>query len=362
MKYSFYSIRFFTILPFSSRFFLLGMLLFLMPSFFLLSGCSGQAGQINKQAVQYLEQGKILEAVTLLEKAQQMAPERHEISLNLAEGYYRLGQLNSALEATRVAYSLAPNNPDVLVKRAKIRLGLGQADSVLKELDKSGAAESKNPQLRFYYGLALETNGQPEAAIEHLKFFLDKHSNSAKANAALGKALLETGQFSEGKRRLERARQIRPDLVESHLYLARYYMNHAGDYIKARDILYEARRANAQHPQLLLMLGNCHLATGMLPEANRVFEEALMKNPDSWEAYLGLADVARRRNNMGVALDFARQARDKAPRQPEVHNFLGGLYEARNQTTLAIQSYRQSLELEPEQPEIKTIVEKYNQS
>ncbi len=318
-----------------------------------LLGCRSRVSDLNEEALAHLRRGDLSTAVLLLEQASQLAPTRHEVFLNLAEAYRRQGRLEAALEAIEAAGRLAPRRPGVVAARAKLYLLAGQPGPALAQLEGVDAKVRAEPEVRFYHGLLLVENGRAGEAVPLLEEFVRRYPRVAAGHAALGWAHLRLGNHTEGKQQIELALRRDPALLDARLYLAQHYLVQVQDYRRAKEELYVARGHDPGDPRVHLLLGQTNLALQLLNEADRAFEQAIRLNSDAWMAYLGMAETALRRGNAEQALSFAKHAKDKAPEQPKVYNFLARLYTQRQQTSLAIQAYEESLKRDANQPAIR---------
>jgi tetratricopeptide (TPR) repeat protein len=197
-------------------------------------------------------------AVSEAEEALALAPEQPENHVQLAQIFLSRNTPAAALDILTEAGNLFPN---VFI----IRLGKGLA---LKELQLYQRAEeelqwclARQPaavlpfdalatiyvqQSRFedaqklatefikqnaadyrgYYFLAAANDGQlapAEQTIQLLSQSLARNPSFAAAHALMGKVLLKTSKTREAVEHLTKATQLRPDLVQAHLNLARAY-------------------------------------------------------------------------------------------------------------------------------------------
>jgi predicted O-linked N-acetylglucosamine transferase (SPINDLY family) len=97
-----------------------------------------------------------------------------------------------------------------------------------------------------------------------------------------------------------------------------------------------------------LRRGHRWLAQGDLLAAHFAFEEVLTADPANVEALLALADCARRRNEPGSALAYARRAVAIAPGDAAALHVLGRLYKANGDAAAAEDAYRRGLEAAPD--------------
>ncbi len=77
---------------------------------------------------------QIKQALALLQDAERLAPTRVQTHLELARGYERLGDLNTAEDSARDAKRLAPNAPGVTLRLGAILHRLGRFDEARVEL------------------------------------------------------------------------------------------------------------------------------------------------------------------------------------------------------------------------------------
>lgn len=86
--------------------------------------------------------------------------------------------------------------------------------------------ENNAADYRGYYFLAAGREGELMAADETLTLLqqsLERNASFAAAHALMGKVLLRENRIPQAAMRLKRAIELRPDLVQAHLHLARAY-------------------------------------------------------------------------------------------------------------------------------------------
>ncbi|MCG6926918.1 MAG: tetratricopeptide repeat protein, partial [Acidobacteria bacterium] len=110
------------------------------------------------------------------------------------------------------------------------------------------------------------------------------------------RALLKAGHSGEARGKLERLVQRSPNSVP---FLTAYAaaLQAAGGDQAAIDVLRQATELNAGNDLLQLQLGDAHLHAGNLEEARARYQLVLELNPRSARAWLGLADLAHRRQD-----------------------------------------------------------------
>ena len=127
--------------------------------------------------------------------------------------------------------------------------------------------------------------------VELLEKAIQRDPNFALAYCALAKTQTDLGHLESAKKAAEAALQLRPDLGEAHLELARYYFE-AFDYDRAREELTIVRR----------------------------------KLPNNAEALVIEAMISRHQNRWDAALANLQKASELDPRNGEVVASLGEIY------------------------------------
>ncbi|MEQ9366801.1 MAG: tetratricopeptide repeat protein [Leptospirales bacterium] len=99
-----------------------------------------------------------------------------------------------------------------------------------------------------------------------------------------------------------------------------------------------------------IFLGVMALESERYSEAKRQFIRALKYNPESVGALVNMAVVERRLGNHADAQQYARQARELAPRDRNVALILGNILNESQDVEGAIDSYREGLSESPDDP------------
>lgn len=118
--------------------------------------------------------------------------------------------------------------------------------------------------------------------------------------------------------RFEKVLALDPGLVELPLSHRTFWSQFADDLValgrreRAQQVLTQAL---AQRSDALLTsrLGEIYLASGMLDEAQRAFERAMLLDSESYRPHLALAQIARERNQVELAIGHLGQSARLAP-------------------------------------------------
>jgi len=151
------------------------------------------------------EQEDAVTALAELRSAVRLSPRNAEDRLNLAEGLYRIGDLDAAIEECRVAIRLKPDEA-----QAHLQLGVllmakqdwRSASSVLKEAIR---LEPESPHAHYSLGTVQYTTGHVKAAIQSYRAALELQPNFPDARYRLALLLKLTNHEQEAAKLMEEA-------------------------------------------------------------------------------------------------------------------------------------------------------------
>lgn len=153
-------------------------------------------------------EGRLDEAIALLEAATAADPEQAAAWGELGFAYAGARRPTQALRALRMALSYAPDEPALL-------LCLAQASQVVEDYSTARwafrrvlDADKTNWAVHAGLGVALAALGETEDAIEHLRLSVAGSSANADVWEQLGQALIAAGRFDEAEAAFRHAAEI----------------------------------------------------------------------------------------------------------------------------------------------------------
>ena len=265
----------------------------------------------------YASQREFFKAVEHLSKALNIHPRDVEVHVQLAIACSRLGWIDKAVESYAIALQLDPNSPTAqygLKVLGHYQIGLIHARKGAFEKAKTQyqLAIELDPELalpHFQLGYLLTQQGQFEEAIPFYQKAIVLYPNHAGAYYQLANAYFRLENQDEGKRQLERFREI-----------------------KAKERFNLAERS---------------LRKGEIDEALTAFQRTLDMDAAYAPAYARLSAIALQQNDLETAAQYLQQALEIRPNFPVGHYQLGSIYHKQGEIEKAIESFEDTLALEP---------------
>ena len=372
----------------------------------------------RRQAYLYLRGGETEKARASLKALVDADPKDARSLFYLAEAYNDLEQYGEADKIYRKLLEAAPDDPDVLASYGLSQIGQHKFDEAAKTFQAMQKLADLPDNLQVLAKTQLAyidlQKGDYQAAIDQAKgvlVFRDK-PNAQAVNTAL-EAMKKQKKFAEAVALL----QPLADKYSADPFVnARYveFLLRAGDKDRARvaastqakfgvrntvgaaeayvqneqydsavGLLKDALKAKPDEVDLQFELGSAYERSGNKGEAEKVFEQILVKNPDNNQTlnYLGymwaesgknleraqsmlqkavaseprngayidsLGWVYYQQGKLDLAEKYLTDAARLLPRDATVHEHLGDVLAKRGQVSRALELYRAALKLEPE--------------
>ena len=182
------------------------------------------------------------------------------------------------LESARQKY---PDHYDqLIIVEAQLLSERGMESEVFKFLNKAVAADPQNTELLYFRAMTGERFGRLNILERDLKTIIKLNPDNADALNALGYTLTDqTDRHEEALKLIQRALQIKPN-EPAYIDSLGWAMYRLKRYDKA---VFELKKAYGLYPndEVAAHLGEVLWVTGKKSEANKVWNDALQRAPDS---------------------------------------------------------------------------------
>ena len=336
-----------------------------------------------------IAQNKQDAAIEQYTKVVELVPRDNGAKIELARLYIAAGQFNNALSLLdRIPKGQLP--PEAIPAKAASLLGIGRredAAALIPTVQRSPSIEAElaevfldadapdlamkaiteafsqtsHPSSRLYYlrGLALQTKGEPKAALKSLGEALTRDPESVQILMAMARIEASQNKHADSLALLKRAHTLQPDspevlrplIVESikageprtasraahvlvasnpenldDVYLASAAMLEGQDYPSASAILSKYVAERPDDSKGFLGLGIAELAQQHYPEARKALERSIQIDPALADAEYQLGVLADREGALPQAMQHFERAVQLQPNHAKALANLGGQY------------------------------------
>jgi tetratricopeptide (TPR) repeat protein len=212
------------------------------------------------------------------------------------------------------------------------------------------ATLTKNPgcwMAHYNLGIAINEQGDPEAAIAHYRQALELRPNYAEAHYNLGRLLVQKGELDEAIVHYEKALEINPGDAEAH--------NNLGAALFASGRVDEAianyRKALAvrrDYADASCNLASALLSNGDLDGAIAYYSACLAVSPNQVEAQYNLASALFRTGRTDEAIVHYQKVLELRPENADARANLGSVFLAKGRVRDAISQYNDALRIAPD--------------
>jgi tetratricopeptide (TPR) repeat protein len=150
-----------------------------------------------------------------------------------AQQQYAAGQLQTALALYKKALELEPNNVDNFIQLSRLQLYSGAVADALKTTQDAVTLDPTSSSAHAFHALALDWNGNLNAASDEATKAIQLNPNNALALAAHAEVLLDQQKPIPARDAALQALKLDPQSLEGHSVYG-YYLSTIGSYEPAR--------------------------------------------------------------------------------------------------------------------------------
>ena len=294
--------------------------------------------------------GRSAEAATRCRQALSLKPEFHGAHHNLGNALTSLGRAPEAEESLRRALALAPDYSEVHSDLGCLLQSVGRLPEAESCFRRMLALKPGDHAVRQHLGNALKEIGRLDEADANFRLALALNPDCHETHNDLGVVLQELGRSSEAEACYRRALQLRPELHQTHNNLATILRERG----RVDEAMASVRRAIELEPgydDAYYNLGTMLHEHVQSSEAVASLRRAIELEPDYHEAHYNLGNAFQARGLLSSAEASFRRALVLKPDLLEAHNNLGNVLESLGRSPDAEASLRRALALRPDLPE-----------
>ena len=200
---------------------------------------------------------------------------------------HKAGDLAGAERMYRRILKADPENVRVRYLLGVARLEQGKFTSGRTILEQTLKRDPENPDVLYSLGRALQELGDRETALQYLEASRDLAPERADVWAAIGDVLQLQHRPHEAIAAYARALELQPDDWRVYANAAMIHLS-VGDVEEGAAMLRRLAKER-RHPKVLLNLALAEQSLGNFAEAERVFDDLLVLDPDNVDAQAGRA-------------------------------------------------------------------------
>jgi len=289
-----------------------------------------------------LRQGAAMQATQRYEEALELRPEDVTIMTKLVSAYLAVGYLGEAEETIRKIAQIDPGN--VKMQIAEGDLAKARLEEALAERDELLALDTRTAEQDARFAeLDPIIEEYAETAIERFESGLQR-AGSLDLNVKLGQVYLLVERFDDAEDEFRRVIVQSPYRVEAYTGLAEVFAargdidaaleNLQSAYARSLDDLEKEQITkrildfDPDDTTARLRLAKAYAEQYKWTAATREYALVLDANPELIEAYLGIAEAYRWRNEPATAIEYLQRGLEQATYQSERISLYEGIVEA----------------------------------
>jgi tetratricopeptide (TPR) repeat protein len=277
-----------------------------------------------KEALSYILIGDKQNAIQVLEKVVEHEPLRYQVFSLLAEIYEELDDSAKAISNYRLSLSANSNQLSPHLKIVLLDLKNKKIDDAVGELDAAREKFPNTPQVSYFYGLVYSEKKDYKKAIETLEDTIRLSSGSnpdildANFYYYYGAALERDGQFDKSIAQFHKAIELNPDFAEAYNYLGFMYADKNIKLEEARDLIERALSYEPENGAYLDSMGWVYYREGQVDKALTYLQRAITAIGEDSTVYDHLGDVYRKLGEANKAIQNYKKAVDLDPKNKEI--------------------------------------------
>lgn len=311
------------------------------------------ANSKKRKAFKLLNQGRVQQAVPILEQLVSKYPKDIEALATLGSIYGQSGQLEPAIHYLERVIEINPNDTDTLNNLGVANMMLGHSDKALSCIEHIVKLQPNDAGNQFNLASILHDLKQYDAAVEHFNKALVLEPGSTDILINLGVCLKDMNHSLEAKQTFLKLLKRTPNSPEAHYNLGTLYSNEE-EFDKAIEHLTQAVRLRPDYADAHLNLGNALLSVERKEEASQHYNHAIKLKPDGYNKVMAIAKLRETEGDIDGAIQLFSNAVKANTSDFRIFRELGALYQSQGRTQEALENINKASMLEPD--DIPTII------
>jgi Flp pilus assembly protein TadD len=262
--------------------------------------------QLFRDAIDAQQRGDFGTAIRDYREVLKLRPNTVEARVNLGAALVHEGQFDAAIAEYRSALRGLSDKTAVLLDLALAYYKKGDWENARDQFQSLHQAQPKNARIAILLGDTYLRLKEPAAAVTLLSPLEGDNSQNMDLQYVLGSALIQTGQRREGVLRVEKSAEA-GNSADAYM-LAGSTLLQINEFEQARRDLGSALRLDPKLPGIYTLTGTARDKTGDVAGAEAAFREALILNPNDFEANLYLGAILYKRRQLDEARIYLYKA------------------------------------------------------
>jgi len=298
----------------------------------------------------YLAQGRLEDAVRVLEKAVLLAPGEASYYAALTDAFIKAEQFSKAWDAFQTAEALGAVDADLLFRKGWLSLETGRTEDGIALLKQAVERAPERADIYAELGKAYLNQKRFAEAVAAFWDALARHAALPDFAVELGKAFEALGQPVDAETVYRQALEMAPGRVDIRLLLVKRLLVRK-DPSGALAQLNRAAEIDPRNGSVHVLLGDLYAAQEKTDLAIRHYRRAFDLKTEISGTAVALGRLYLSRGETGRAAEICRAAVSAGVRHADLFAILGASEEIQGDRQAALTAYRQALELDSDHPE-----------
>ena len=273
-------------------------------------GSYDKAERRAHKAHELYENGKVSQALLVLEEAIQINPSNGTWHFDKALGLDTINRFEDAITEYEIALQLTPNDLEILNSLAVDYTRTGQYDRAVETFEYIQELDSTFEPCYCNRIIAYTEMDQHDLAEQMFYLAQQLNPNCALCYYNIGNNLFVRGLYKKAIHCWQKTVQLEPTHPQINYRIAQAYWSD-GDSAKAREYFLAELRVNPGDIDVILDFGLFLLQTGDIEPAREKFNRILELDPGFAPALFYLGEIAFNNNDYEKAAELFRQALQK---------------------------------------------------